>query len=615
MAKDIGFNVKVGGLDQVKGALGQALDGVNVFGQGLTSLFKVILTNPIGIIITAVTGLIAAFKKLDPVVDFLEQAMAGLNAVFDTLIGSIGGFIKDLASGKGIVDAFTDNIANMGDKMVDAYNAASDLAKAIQELEDAQNAYTVSSAEAEAQQAKLLAQARNVNLSAQEKIKLIKQASEIEKQNHEQALAIAKEQERIALAELAQLDKNMMDRGDAAKKAAEMTAARIRLEGESAAIQEKLENRMDQIREQAAAKEQARKDKERAEREKAEAEKQKAAEAEFKRISDLAKARQMQEDERAALELAEIEAANRADERAKNTHAIAVSLMTDATAKKKAELDIQEQNELDNLVKNYTNQEEFERLRTELNTKYENARLQVDVDAAKAKSEMNQKQLEGYINATQATLNAVSGAFSQNTVAYKVAKVAETTVSTYTSATKAFDALAGIPYVGPVLGGIAAAAAIASGIANVNAILNTPVPKSPQIKIDPGAARGQGSGSSNSGGTPTPPPPVKSMFANGGLLVGNRHANGGILSPFGELEGGEMVINRRSTAAFLPMLESINAMGEQTGAIANNDPRIDQLLDSRMNSNQSPIVKTYVVADDMISQLQARKKIDDLSTL
>ena len=50
---------------------------------------------------------------------------------------------------------------------------------------------------------------------------------------------------------------------------------------------------------------------------------------------------------------------------------------------------------------------------------------------------------------------------------YKAFATIQTLINTYMSATAAFNALVGIPYVGPVLGGIAAAAAVAAGLANV----------------------------------------------------------------------------------------------------------------------------------------------------
>ena len=55
----------------------------------------------------------------------------------------------------------------------------------------------------------------------------------------------------------------------------------------------------------------------------------------------------------------------------------------------------------------------------------------------------------------------------------KATAIAQTTMATYEMATKAYKAMAGIPIVGPVLGGIAAAAAIALGMKNLAVIQKT----------------------------------------------------------------------------------------------------------------------------------------------
>lgn len=52
----------------------------------------------------------------------------------------------------------------------------------------------------------------------------------------------------------------------------------------------------------------------------------------------------------------------------------------------------------------------------------------------------------------------------------KTAAIAQTIINTYQSATSAYAAMAGIPYVGPFLGAAAAAAAVVAGMANVSAI-------------------------------------------------------------------------------------------------------------------------------------------------
>jgi hypothetical protein len=50
-------------------------------------------------------------------------------------------------------------------------------------------------------------------------------------------------------------------------------------------------------------------------------------------------------------------------------------------------------------------------------------------------------------------------------------------------------------------------------------------------------------------------------FAKGGILNGPSHAQGGIKTNLGELEGGEAVINKKSTAMFGGTLSAINEAG------------------------------------------------------
>lgn len=60
-------------------------------------------------------------------------------------------------------------------------------------------------------------------------------------------------------------------------------------------------------------------------------------------------------------------------------------------------------------------------------------------------------------------------------------------------------------------------------------------------------------------------------FAKGGLLEGPSHANGGI--PVGntgiEVEGGEFIINKQASKAFLPLLQAINGVGTNGPRFAN----------------------------------------------
>jgi TP901 family phage tail tape measure protein len=57
----------------------------------------------------------------------------------------------------------------------------------------------------------------------------------------------------------------------------------------------------------------------------------------------------------------------------------------------------------------------------------------------------------------------------------KAAAIAQATISTFEGATKAFTSLAGIPIIGPVLGTVAAAAAVAAGLTQIQNIKSTPI--------------------------------------------------------------------------------------------------------------------------------------------
>ena len=95
----------------------------------------------------------------------------------------------------------------------------------------------------------------------------------------------------------------------------------------------------------------------------------------------------------------------------------------------------------------------------------------------------------------------------------------------------------------------------------------------------------------------------------GGVLQGPTHQMGGIATPFGELEGGEYVINRASTMMFRPALDRINALGGGT---------VDyqaQGFAPQSATSERPIFRTYVVASEMSSQQELDRIIKDRSKI
>ena len=83
--------------------------------------------------------------------------------------------------------------------------------------------------------------------------------------------------------------------------------------------------------------------------------------------------------------------------------------------------------------------------------------------------------------------------------------------------------------------------------------------------------------------------------ARGGLLDGPSHAQGGIPTAFGELEGGEAVINKKSTQKFMPLLSSIN---ESEGGRSFAKGGLMDKETSRLRSNVSYITNNNIVTKD-----------------
>ena len=98
-----------------------------------------------------------------------------------------------------------------------------------------------------------------------------------------------------------------------------------------------------------------------------------------------------------------------------------------------------------------------------------------------------------------------------------------------------------------------------------------------------------------------------SKLADGGLLQGRYHAQGGIaVGNTGiEVEGGEYVVNKRSTAKYLPLLQAINEEGARKKTVANQLGKYangGQLNYQRISSNLDS-VDTNKVIQNSIDQI------------
>jgi hypothetical protein len=116
---------------------------------------------------------------------------------------------------------------------------------------------------------------------------------------------------------------------------------------------------------------------------------------------------------------------------------------------------------------------------TEIKRKYALESDAINQEIAKSEQELKKAKISATVeaaDATAATLNTLAGVLGENTGVGKALAIVSATISTITSAQKAYEATVGIPFVGPILAPINAAAAFAGGIANVKKIKSVKVP-------------------------------------------------------------------------------------------------------------------------------------------
>jgi hypothetical protein len=184
----------------------------------------------------------------------------------------------------------------------------------------------------------------------------------------------------------------------------------------------------------------------------------------------------------------------------------------------------------------------------------------------------------------------------------KKLQIANATIQMFQSAISAFASMAAIPVVGPALGAVAAAAAIALGIANINKI------KAQQYESAAGGA------ASSAKEAPQASMNLGKNYEKGGMIGGKRHAEGGTLI---EAEAGEAIMTRGAVTMFGPLLSQLNQMGGGT-SFARSAVTTSSDNPNRNNpaAEQAPIiVKSYVVSSDMTSTQEKNARLKDLSTL
>ena len=183
------------------------------------------------------------------------------------------------------------------------------------------------------------------------------------------------------------------------------------------------------------------------------------------------------------------------------------------------------------------------------------------------------KQQERQVAQTSALFGDLSTVVKSLGVEFKGLAIGQAIIDTYAAANAALRSGSALS---PLAGIAAAAEAVVTGLANVATIKNQ-------------------------------------KFALGGMVVGPSHANGGVKFAVGgrvnELEGGEAVINKRSTKMFAPVLSAMNVAGggvkfanggitdfSSASSIDSEISGQNQIM-SLINSLPSPIVRVTDIND------------------
>lgn len=301
--------VAEGGTNASKG-LTESARGAGLFSRAGTILKTVLQGLGIGLIISLIVGLISVFQRFAPVVDFVEQVVAGLSAAFDVFVSRVARVAT--AFGKFFTGDFSgafsdigDAVSGVGDAMVAAAFAAAQLKKEMQDLEDAQKDFELTTARTEAAIARLSVSLKDKTRSDADRLKIADKITKLETANlAEKTALIDKEIEiekrrlllngqltqqqvdQIAAGNFAlarELEDQFLLQQDQADRIRTLLIARTKAEGESATLLERVENRRSAILDAAAERQKAAREKQRAAAEKA----ARDLEAQIKRINEL----------------------------------------------------------------------------------------------------------------------------------------------------------------------------------------------------------------------------------------------------------------------------------------------------------------------------------------
>lgn len=189
-------------LEGLPGPLGQAAQGVGNLGQQ----FKALLANPIVLLIAAITaalyGLFKAFTSTDSGANKFAAIMEQVSAVIDVArqrAALMANAVIDIFSGnwEDAANKFKSAVTGAGDQLERATAAAKEYVFALDELEDAENNYISTRAEAQNKIARLEFEATDKSKTVQQRRDALVKAMELSREEVEQEKKFAAEKLKI----------------------------------------------------------------------------------------------------------------------------------------------------------------------------------------------------------------------------------------------------------------------------------------------------------------------------------------------------------------------------------------------------------------------------------
>jgi len=515
-----GYKTLQNGLTSLAKGFGLSSKAAKVFG---TSASAALAATGIGLIVPLVLALVNYFKNLEGGAKTLKKVMAGLGAI----VANVGKALKLLVQGK-----FSEAFNTMKDAVNGATSAVDSLFDAEKKLADLRKRTTIENAQLNAQiegQKKIL---EDTTLSLDDRIAALDKVTAATKKLAENQVAETKIALQAAQAQLA-LTNNYEERREKQQEIAELQAQLIDQQTQLANVEYDAEKVGREIRTQAAEERKA------AIQERLDQERTVQETLRDLRIEDIqdeqskAEATLQVQKEAALATLRENKATKEQLEEAERLYENQLATMrqefADKAAEKRAaetEKEIQETQAKEARLKEILDaayfesiENEFQRAQEELQREEEKAMAELELlgateaekqkirDNYQAKREKLAKEESDYnialkkaekdneLGLAMGAFDAIAGLVGENTAVGKAAAIASTTISTYQAAQAAYASQMSVPDPSaPVRAAIAAGIAIANGLANVRAILQTPTPGN----------EGGGGGGGAPGGGPKP---------------------------------------------------------------------------------------------------------------